>query len=93
MKQSPKFRKYQKPHLPAKCQKVFQKHSQPNSVGLQSLETVLISFGQLEAARRTIVRNIDKKQGQLLIRVFPSFPITKFPAEVRMGGGKGAVNS
>jgi large subunit ribosomal protein L16 len=45
---------------------------------------------QIEAARRSITRFI-KRSGKLWIRVFPDYPVSKKPADVRMGGGKGSV--
>ncbi len=59
------------------------------SFGLKSLETAWISSRQLEAARVAVTRFM-KREGQIWIRVFPDKPITKKPAEVRMGKGKGA---
>lgn len=56
--------------------------------GLQSLEPGWITAQQLEAARRTITRHV-KRGGKLWIRIFPDKPVTKKPAETRMGGGKG----
>jgi large subunit ribosomal protein L16 len=58
--------------------------------GLQALEPAWISSRQIEAARRAIVRSV-RRGGKLWIRVFPDHPVTKQPAETRMGGGKGAV--
>lgn len=58
--------------------------------GLQALEPAWISSRQIEAARRAIVRSV-RRGGKLWIRVFPDHPVTKRPAETRMGGGKGAV--
>ena len=58
------------------------------SFGLKSLETAWISSRQLEAARVAVTRYM-KREGQIWIRVFPDKPITKKPAEVRMGKGKG----
>lgn len=58
--------------------------------GLQALEPAWVSSRQLEAARRAIVRSV-RRGGKLWIRVFPDHPVTKQPAETRMGGGKGAV--
>ncbi len=58
--------------------------------GLQALEPAWISARQLEAARRAIVRAM-KRRGKIWIRVFPDKPISKKPAETRMGKGKGAV--
>lgn len=57
--------------------------------GLKSLEPGFITSRQLEATRITISRAMDR-QGQIWIRIFPDKPITKKPAEVRMGKGKGA---
>jgi len=56
--------------------------------GLQALEPAWVTGAQLEAARRTITRFI-KRGGKLWIRVFPDKPVTKKPAETRMGSGKG----
>ncbi len=57
--------------------------------GLQSLEPAWITSRQIEAARRAIT-NYLKRGGKVWIRVFPDKPVTKKPAEVRMGSGKGA---
>ncbi len=59
------------------------------SFGIKSLETCWITGRQLEAARQAITRHM-KREGQLWIRIFPDKPVTKKPAEVRMGKGKGA---
>ena len=59
------------------------------SFALKSLEPGRITSNQIEAARIAITRYI-KREGKLWIRVFPDKPITKKPAEVRMGKGKGA---
>ncbi len=56
--------------------------------GLQALEPDWITGAQIEAARRAITRFI-KRGGKLWIRIFPDKPVTKKPAETRMGGGKG----
>jgi large subunit ribosomal protein L16 len=58
--------------------------------GLQSLTRGPMTGQQIEAARVTISRHL-KRKGKLWIRVFPHKPITKKPAEVRMGQGKGPV--
>jgi large subunit ribosomal protein L16 len=58
--------------------------------GLQALGPAWLSSRQIEAARRAIVRYL-RRGGKLWIRVFPDHPVTKQPAETRMGGGKGAV--
>lgn len=57
--------------------------------GLKSIETKYITAKQLEAARIALTRYM-KREGQVWIRIFPDKPITKKPAEVRMGKGKGA---
>jgi large subunit ribosomal protein L16 len=59
------------------------------SFGLKALESGWITSRQIEAARVAVTRAM-KRQGQIWIRVFPDKPITKKPAEVRMGKGKGA---
>jgi large subunit ribosomal protein L16 len=58
--------------------------------GLQAVEAAWLTARQIEAGRMAIQR-AAKRQGQLFIRVFPDKPVTKKPLEVRMGGGKGAV--
>ena len=60
------------------------------SYGLKAMEPERITARQIEAARRAITRHI-KRQGRLWIRVFPDVPVTKKPAEVRMGSGKGGI--
>jgi len=57
--------------------------------GLQALEPCWMTARQLEAARRAIVHHF-KRGGKVWIGVFPDKPVTKKPAEVRMGSGKGA---
>lgn len=59
------------------------------SFGIKTLEQEWITGRQIEAARQAITRYM-KREGQLWIRIFPDKPITKKPAEVRMGKGKGA---
>ena len=61
------------------------------SIGLKAAESGTISSRQIEAARQSIMRKINRK-GKLWIKIFPSLPITKKPTEVRMGKGKGSVN-
>ena len=60
--------------------------------GLRAIEPSYLSAQQIEAMRVTISRNL-KKVGKLFLRVFPYKPITKKPAETRMGKGKGNVES
>jgi large subunit ribosomal protein L16 len=57
--------------------------------GLKSLEPKWITSRQIEAARIALNRFM-KREGKVWIRIFPDKPITKKPAEVRMGKGKGA---
>ncbi len=57
--------------------------------GLQAQEAAWLTSRQIEAARRVIVRYL-RRGGQMWIRVFPDKPVTKKPAETRMGSGKGA---
>ncbi|MBK8846745.1 MAG: 50S ribosomal protein L16 [Bacteroidetes bacterium] len=59
------------------------------SFALKSTERAWVTARQLEAARVAVTRYM-KREGQIWIRVFPDKPITKKPAEVRMGKGKGA---
>src|SRR6185369_14980469 len=58
--------------------------------GLQATECGYITARQIEAARVAISRHV-KRGGKLYIRIFPDKPLTKKPAETRMGKGKGAV--
>ncbi|MGE3303973.1 MAG: 50S ribosomal protein L16 [Hyphomonadaceae bacterium] len=57
--------------------------------GLKALEPERVTARQIEAARRAITREM-KRQGKVWIRIFPDVPVSKKPAEVRMGSGKGA---
>jgi len=59
--------------------------------GLQALEPGWVTARQIEAARRTLVRYM-KRRGKVWIRIFPDKPVTKKPAETRMGKGKGSVD-
>ena len=59
------------------------------SFGIKTLEESWITGRQIEAARQAVTRHM-KREGQIWIRIFPDKPITKKPAEVRMGKGKGA---
>ena len=60
------------------------------SFGLKAMSPERVTARQIEAARRAITRHM-RRMGKLWIRVFPDVPVTKKPAEVRMGKGKGAV--
>ncbi len=57
--------------------------------GLKSLEAGRLTARQIEAARRAITRHI-RRAGRVWIRIFPDVPVSKKPAEVRMGSGKGS---
>src|SRR5688572_32176484 len=59
------------------------------SFGLKAAEPERLTARQIEAARRAITRAM-KRAGRVWIRIFPDVPVTKKPAEVRMGSGKGA---
>ena len=59
------------------------------SFGIKALENKWITGRQIEAARIAVTRYMQR-QGQVWVRIFPDKPITKKPAEVRMGSGKGA---
>lgn len=82
-----KFRKMQKGRVKGIAQRghsiVF------GSFAIKSLEPGWITSRQIEAARVAVTRAM-KRDGQVWIRIFPDKPITKKPAEVRMGKGKGA---
>ena len=82
-----KFRKVRKGRIKGIARSGFSLNF--GSYGLKTLEPERITARQIEAARRTIMRFL-KRNGKLWIRVFPDVPVTKKPAEVRMGGGKGA---
>ena len=82
-----KFRKMQKGRMKGNSQRghllAF------GSFGIKALEEAWITARQIEAARIAVTRYM-KRQGQVWIRIFPDKPVTKKPAEVRMGKGKGA---
>ncbi|MCL2510457.1 MAG: 50S ribosomal protein L16 [Bacteroidales bacterium] len=59
------------------------------SYGIKALQFGWITGRQIEAARQAVTRHM-KREGQIWIRIFPDKPLTKKPAEVRMGKGKGA---
>ena len=59
------------------------------SYGLKAMEPERVTSRQIEAARKAITRHL-KRAGKMWIRIFPDVPVSKKPAEVRMGKGKGA---
>lgn len=82
-----KFRKQQKGRMKGNSQRGHQLAF--GSFGIKALEETWITGRQIEAARVAVTRYMQR-QGRIWIRIFPDKPITKKPAEVRMGKGKGA---
>ncbi|MEI7492916.1 MAG: 50S ribosomal protein L16 [Bacteroidota bacterium] len=82
-----KYRKQQKGKMKGNAQRGHQIAF--GSFGLKTLDEAWITGRQIEAARQAITRHM-KREGQMWIRIFPDKPVTKKPAEVRMGKGKGA---
>lgn len=82
-----KYRKQQKGKMKGNAQRGHQLAF--GSFAIKTLEEAWITGRQIEAARQAITRHM-KREGQLWIRIFPDKPVTKKPAEVRMGKGKGA---
>ena len=82
-----KFRRMQKGRMKGNAQRGAQLAF--GSFGIKAMESTWITGRQIEAARQVIVRCM-KREGQIWIRIFPDKPITKKPAEVRMGKGKGS---
>jgi large subunit ribosomal protein L16 len=87
---SPKRTKYRKAHkgrIHGKAKGGYQLNF--GSFGLKAIAPCRVTARQIEAARRTITRHM-KRAGRVWIRVFPDLPVSKKPAEVRQGKGKGA---
>jgi len=82
-----KFRRQQKGRMKGNAQRGHQLAF--GSFGIKAMESCWITGRQIEAARQAVTRYM-KREGQIWIRIFPDKPITKKPAEVRMGKGKGA---
>ncbi len=82
-----KYRRRQKGRMKGNAQRGNQLSF--GSFGMKSIQTAWITGRQIEAARQAVTRHM-KREGQIWIRIFPDKPITKKPAEVRMGKGKGA---
>jgi large subunit ribosomal protein L16 len=82
-----KYRRMQKGRMKGNAQRGNQLAF--GTFGIKAMESAWITGRQIEAARQAITRHM-KREGQLWIRIFPAKPITKKPAEVRMGKGKGA---
>ena len=87
---SPKKTKYRKQHK-GRIHGFTKGNSRLNfgNYGLKALEPERITSRQIESARKTITRYL-KRTGRLWIRIFPDVPVSKKPAEVRMGKGKGS---
>jgi large subunit ribosomal protein L16 len=87
--QQPKRVKYRKAHRGRRRGKATAGNTLDfGDYGLQALQSAWVTAAQLEAARRAITRHI-RRGGKVWIRVFPDKPVTKKPAETRMGSGKG----
>lgn len=86
----PKKTKYRRPQK-GRMKSITKRGSEISfgSFGIKTLEEHWITGRQIEAARQAITRYM-KREGQLWIRIFPDKPVTKKPAEVRIGKGKGA---
>jgi large subunit ribosomal protein L16 len=82
-----KFRRWQKGRMKGNAQRGHDLAF--GSFGIKALDEAWITGRQIEAARQAVTRHM-KREGQIWIRIFPDKPITKKPAEVRMGKGKGA---
>ncbi len=82
-----KYRRQQKGRMKGNAQRGHQLAF--GSFGIKALQESWITGRQIEAARQAVTRHM-KREGQIWIRIFPDKPITKKPAEVRMGKGKGA---
>lgn len=83
-----KYRKMQKGRMPGKAYRGS--NLTYGEFGLMSLQPGWLTSRQIEAARVAMTRHV-KRGGKIWIRVFPDKPITKKPAETRMGTGKGGV--
>lgn len=85
-----KYRKRQKGRMTGKASRGSELSF--GSYGIKSLEPGYLTARQIEAARIAITRHV-KRGGRIWIRIFPDKPITKKPAETRMGKGKGPVEA
>ena len=82
-----KFRKAQRGHLRGNAGRGFTVSF--GTYGLKAMEPAWITDRQIEAARIALTRHM-KRDGRVFIRIFPDKPVSKKPAETRMGKGKGA---
>lgn len=83
-----KFRKAHKGRIKGNAKGGFELNF--GAFGMKALTPDRVTARQIEAARRAITRHM-KRQGRVWIRIFPDLPVTKKPAEVRQGKGKGSV--
>ena len=84
----PKFRKQHKGRIHGKTQSGSKLNF--GGYGLKAMSPGRINARQIEASRRAITREMQR-EGRVWIRIFPDVPVSKKPAEVRMGKGKGSV--
>jgi large subunit ribosomal protein L16 len=87
----PKRTKYRKRHK-GRNEGLTKRGAELNfgSFGMKATTNARVTARQIEAARRAITRHL-KRAGRVWIRIFPDVPVSKKPAEVRMGKGKGSV--
>ncbi len=83
-----KYRKQMRGRMKGRARRGAEVHF--GDFGLQAHSPGWVSARQIEAARRAIVRAV-RRRGKIWIRIFPDKPVTKKPAETRMGKGKGSV--
>lgn len=89
---APKFTKFRKAHRGRRKGKALSGAEVAfGDYGIQALEPAWITDRQIEACRTTLVRQLDR-DSKIWIRIFPDKPVTKKPAETRMGKGKGDVD-
>ena len=84
----PKFRKQFKGRIHGTAKGNFELNY--GSYGLKALEPERVTSRQIESARKAITRYL-KRAGRMWIRIFPDVPVSKKPAEIRMGKGKGST--
>src|SRR3979490_2643640 len=81
-----KFRRARKGRIPGIASRAI--NLAFGQFGLKAMEPDRVTARQIEAARRALTRHM-KRAGRVWIRIFPDLPVSKKPAEVRMGSGKG----
>lgn len=86
----PKRVKYRKPHRPSRSGRAKGGTELAfGEYGIQALDPAYVTNRQIESARIAVTRHI-KRGGKVWINIYPDHPLTKKPAEVRMGSGKGS---